>query len=88
MDKFKGVSVQFFVDRIHIGIILRVINQDDRTLSEGDVINIEIGEIPFTENLDFNINTASRADFEKKLFEIVFESFSYNLTFFIELDPL
>ena len=81
MDGFKGWWLNLVLIRFQIGIILTVINQDDRTLSEGDVINIEIGGIPYTENPDFNINTASEVEHLKNFLEIIFESFSYNLTF-------
>ena len=50
IDKFKGVRVGFSVDKIKVGGIFRIINQDDRTLLEGDVINIEIGELNKPDN--------------------------------------
>ena len=76
-------------DVFSFGTIFRIINQDDGTLSEGDVINIEpVDDFPRA-NLDFNINNfPSEAEFINKMFEIMFERFSYNFTFLIELDPL
>ena len=71
IDEFKGVAVGFN-DEIKIGTIIRIINQDDRTLLEGNVINIEIDE------------------FNRPDYDIFIENFSFssNITFLIELDPL
>ena len=76
-------------DVFSIGTIFRIIYEDDVALSEGDVINIEpVDDFPRA-NLDFTINNfPSEAEFTNKLFEILLERFSYNITFLIELDPL
>ena len=83
-DKFKGRGVRFVNDVFNFGIIFRAINQDDGTLSEGDVINIEAIRDQFThEELVF-----SNIPLEQKIFEAFVKNFSYNTTFLIELDPL
>ena len=76
-------------DVFSIGTIFRIIYEDDVALSEGDVINIEpVDDFPRA-NLDFTINNfPSEAELTNKLFEILLERFSYNITFLIELDPL
>ena len=76
-------------DVFSIGTIFRIIYEADVALSEGDVINIEpVDDFPRA-NLDFTINNyPSEAELTNKLFEILLERFSYNITFLIELDPL
>ena len=88
IDEFKGVTVDYVADKLKIGQIIRIINnQDDRRLSEGDVINIET--IKFEDHLiNLNLNDPDLNKLKDVLFNAFLRKFSYNFTFLIELDPL
>ena len=83
IDKIEGKRLNFNKKNVGIGIIGRHTNKVYLPLSEGDIINIRT-----IFNIEEEINNISNNFIQKKFNNFISDSFNYNFTFLIELDPL
>ena len=85
MERMKVKNLRFEKKKIGQGLISKILNNVNFSLSEGDVINIKTNDqnVPFDHGND--IMSIIRYKFETSFFT---SNVNYNFTFLIELDPL
>ena len=85
MERMKAKNLRFEKKKIGQGLISKILNNVNFSLSEGDVINIKTNDqnVPFDPGND--IMSIIRYKFKTSFFT---SNVNYNFTFLIELDPL
>ena len=86
IDKIEGKLLNFNKKNVGTGVIGRFTNKVYLPLSEGDIINIRTN-LNIEEELN-NLNIDNNNFIQNKFNNFINDSFNYNFTFLIELDPL
>ena len=86
IDKIEGKMLNFKKKNVGIGVIGRFTNKVYLPLSEGDIINIRTN-LNIEEEIN-NLNIDNNNFIQNKFNNFINDSYNYNFTFLIELDPL
>ena len=86
IDKIEGKMLNFNKKNVGTGMIGRFTNKVYLPLSEGDIINIRTN-LNIEEEIN-NLNIDNNNLIQNKFNNFITDSYNYNFTFLIELDPL